>query len=144
MMNVTGPMDTSDHDRTEPSCTPDEHDTKAARGPLVVKAAVERNARLFRAIGEPSRLRLISRLAQGEMCVTELATSEQESLSTISQRLRVLRAENIIVRRRRGKHINYLLADQHVMDLVLNALAHATERPTVQPETTDFEKADTR
>ena len=63
------------------------------------------------------------------MCVTELAASEGESLSTISQRLRVLRTENIIVRRRRGKHINYGLADQHVMDLVFNALAHATERP---------------
>ena len=65
-------------------------------------AALERASRLFRAIGDPSRLRLLSRLAQGEMCVTELAASEQESLSTISQRLRVLRTENIILRRRRG------------------------------------------
>jgi ArsR family transcriptional regulator len=68
------------------------------------------------------------------MCVTELAASEGESLSTISQRLRVLRSENIIVRRRRGKHINYGLADQHVMDLVFNALAHATERPAAVPD----------
>jgi len=62
------------------------------------------------------------------MCVTELAEAEGESLSTISQRLRVLRAESLVVRRRRGKHINYALADQHVMDMVFNALAHATER----------------
>lgn len=96
-------------------------------------AALDRAARLFRAIGEPARLRILSRLAQGEMCVTELAASEGESLSTISQRLRVLRSENIIVRRRRGKHINYGLADQHVMDLVFNALAHATERPASVP-----------
>jgi ArsR family transcriptional regulator len=75
------------------------------------------------------------------MCVTELAASERESLSTISQRLRVLRLENIIVRRRRGKHINYALADQHVMDLFFNALAHATERPPSGPtRQTDFEK----
>ena len=80
-------------------------------------------------------------LAQGETCVTELAAAEQESLSTISQRLRVLRSENLIVRRRRGKHINYALADQHVMDLVFNALAHATERPASEPSRqTDFEK----
>ena len=104
-------------------------------------AALERASRLFRAIGEPSRLRLLSRLAQGETCVTELAAAEQESLSTISQRLRVLRSENLIVRRRRGKHINYALADQHVMDLVFNALAHATERPASGPSRqTDFEK----
>src|SRR5712671_1716144 len=89
-----------------PSCTPDEH-RELAHLSLVDAASLEKASRLFRAIGEPSRLRLLSRLAQGEMCVTELAACEQESLPTISQRLRVLRAENLIVRRRRGKHINY-------------------------------------
>jgi DNA-binding transcriptional ArsR family regulator len=129
------------HDKLDPLCTADEHGPAEVRRPLVDDLAVERAARLFRAIGEPSRLRLLSRLAQGEMCVTELAASEQESLSTISQRLRVLRSENIIVRRRRGKHINYALADQHVMDLVFNALAHAIERPASGPSRpTDFEK----
>ena len=121
--------DRNDGEKAVPACYTDEHSGEAVRRPLVDDAALERASRLFRAIGEPARLRILSRLAQGEMCVTELAVSEQESLSTISQRLRVLRSENIIIRRRRGKHINYLLADQHVMDLVFNALAHATERP---------------
>ncbi len=132
---------TEPHDKLEPSCSPDEHSAEAVRKPPVDDAALERASRLFRAIGEPARLRLVSRLAQGEMCVTELAASERETLSTISQRLRVLRSENIIIRRRRGKHINYLLADQHVMDLIFNALAHATERPaSVATEHQDFEK----
>jgi len=74
------------------------------------------------------------------MCVTELAALEKESISTISQRLRVLRSEYLIVRRRRGKHINYGLADQHVMDLLFNALAHATERPAAIPRNEDLEK----
>jgi len=121
-------------DPLEPSCTAEEHSPGSAPKPFVDDAALERASRLFRAIGEPARLRIVSRLAQGEMCVTELAASEGESLSTISQRLRVLRSENIIVRRRRGKHINYGLADQHVMDLVFNALAHATERPAAIPD----------
>ena len=130
-----------EHGKLAPSCRADEHGSERVRKPLVDDAALERASRLFRAIGEPSRLRILSRLAQGEMCVTELAASEGESLSTISQRLRVLRAESIIVRRRRGKHINYALADQHVMDLVFNALAHATERPASGPSrSTEFEK----
>ena len=103
-------------------------------------ASLERASRLFRAIGEPARLRLLSRLSQGEMCVTEIAALEKESVSTISQRLRVLRSEDLIVRRRRGKHIDYALADQHVMDLLFNALAHATERPAATPSNEDFEK----
>ena len=115
-----------------PSCTTEEHGP-ILRQPLTDMASLERASRLFRAIGDPSRLRILSRLAQGEMCVTELAVCEHESLPTISQRLRVLRAENLITRRRRGKHINYALADQHVMDLIFNALAHATERPAATP-----------
>jgi DNA-binding transcriptional ArsR family regulator len=127
-------------DDPAPSCTTSEHGV-VTHQPLVDVAALERASRLFRAIGEPSRLRLLSRLAQGEMCVTQIAACEQESLPTISQRLRILRAENLIVRRRRGKHINYALADQHVMDLVFNALAHATERPAAVPgPLVNFEK----
>jgi DNA-binding transcriptional ArsR family regulator len=136
-------MITQSQHRASPSCTADEHEGRSRR-PLVNEVALDTAARLFRAIGEPSRLRLLSRLAQGEMCVTELAVSEQESLSTISQRLRVLRSENLIVRRRRGKHINYALADQHVMDLIFNALAHATERPASIPsEQIELEKEKT-
>ena len=59
--------------------------------------------------------------------MTEVADAEGEELSTISQRLRVLRNEGLLSRRRKGKHIQYGLADQHVVDLVFNALAHASE-----------------
>lgn len=117
----------SGNNHASPASNADEHSGKTFRKPPVDDAALERTSRLFRAIGEPSRLRLLSRLAQGEMSVSELAGAEHESLSTISQRLRVLRSENLIIRRRRGKHISYALADQHVMDLVFNALAHAAE-----------------
>jgi len=87
--------------------------------------ALDRAARLFRAIGDPPRLKLLAVLAHGEACVSELAGDEQ--LSTVSQRLRVLRAEDIVSRRREGKHIYYALADQHIATLVENALAHAAE-----------------
>jgi DNA-binding transcriptional ArsR family regulator len=94
---------------------------------LLDVTALEQASRLFKAMGEVSRLRLLTLLSKGEVCVTELAEEEGETISTISQRLRVLRNENIVLRRRRGKHINYVLADQHIMDLVFNALAHAAE-----------------
>jgi DNA-binding transcriptional ArsR family regulator len=81
-------------------------------------------------------LRLLSRLIDGSRCVGELAEAENEGMSTISQRLRVLRAENIVVRRRQGKHILYGLVDRHVTNLVLNALAHADEvqEPQAEPD----------
>lgn len=112
------------------------------RTPPVNDLALERAARLFRAIGDVPRLRLLAVLAQGEACVSELAEAQGENLSTVSQRLRVLRSEDIVVRRRNGKQINYSLSDQHVVDLVFNALAHASETlPGVPAKSKHKEKA---
>jgi ArsR family transcriptional regulator len=66
-------------------------------------------------------------LASGEICVTEIVQTLGEKFSTVSQRLRLLRSEGLVRRRRDGTHIYYALADQHVMDLIQNALAHAAE-----------------
>jgi ArsR family transcriptional regulator, lead/cadmium/zinc/bismuth-responsive transcriptional repressor len=105
---------TEPHDRAVPP---------AATDPLVV----ERAAALFRALGDSARLSLLERLAGGEYCVTELADATGEGLSTISQRLRTLRSERLLKRRRLGKHVYYTLADHHVADLIQSALAHAAE-----------------
>ena len=82
-------------------------------------------ARIFRALGEPSRLRLITILSEGGACVSELANEDQ--LSTVSQRLRTLRHENLVSRKRAGKHVIYSLADEHVLEIIVNALKHAGE-----------------
>jgi DNA-binding transcriptional ArsR family regulator len=87
----------------------------------------ERAAAIFRAAGDVARLRLLARLAAGEWCVSELAEAADAGLSTVSQQLRLLRAEKLVTRRRAGKHIFYSLADEHVLDLVRSALSHAAE-----------------
>lgn len=88
---------------------------------------MERAAQLFRALGDPPRLRLLELLGEQEWCVSEIVQEMGEKFSTVSQRLRVLRAEGLVVRRREGTHIYYALADRHVADLIQNALEHATE-----------------
>ena len=97
---------------------------------LVPDEAFRRAASLFRALGDVSRLKLLSRLSDAEWCVTELAEAAEVGLSTVSQQLRTLRAENLVARRRIGKHIYYSLTDRHVRELVANALAHAVEERT--------------
>ncbi len=91
--------------------------------------ALARAAAIFRACGDPERLRLLERLLHGEHCVSELAAASGEGLSTISQRLRLLRSEGIVGRRREGKHIFYTLSDRHVADLITNAIDHAAHHP---------------
>jgi ArsR family transcriptional regulator, lead/cadmium/zinc/bismuth-responsive transcriptional repressor len=95
--------------------------------PQFDERALERAARMFRAIGDLERLRIMVLLAQRPANVTELALAEGESLSVISQRLRILRAENLVIRERHGKHVQYALADRHVVELLTNVMAHSGE-----------------
>ncbi len=114
----------------EPIATCEVEDHQDARRRLDAGAplgACQRAASIFRALGDPNRLRLLVLLMGGERCVTELADVLQDGLSAVSQRLRLLRSERLVAYRRDGKHIYYALADQHVADLVSNALDHACE-----------------
>jgi ArsR family transcriptional regulator, lead/cadmium/zinc/bismuth-responsive transcriptional repressor len=107
-------------------CASEPHE-RAVPQPASSPIVVERAAALFRALGDSARLSLLERLAGGEYCVTELAEATGEGLSTISQRLRTLRSERLLRRRRVGKHVYYTLADDHVVALIQSALAHAAE-----------------
>jgi len=87
----------------------------------------ERASALFRALGDRRRLELLYQLWQaGEACVSELVV-EGQGMSTVSQRLKVLHQERIVTRERRGKHIYYRLADDHVIGIIRDALDHVGE-----------------
>ncbi|MCB9898199.1 MAG: winged helix-turn-helix transcriptional regulator [Planctomycetes bacterium] len=88
--------------------------------------AFARAVRLFKALGDPARLRLLETLSRGAACVSELA-EDGEPLSTVSHRLRLLRNEGLVSGRRDGKHVIYALADDHVAELVRAALEHGSE-----------------
>lgn len=91
-------------------------------------AQLEHAAAMFRALGDPARLRLLVRLADAEICVTELAQLEQEQITTISARLKTLHAAKLVKRRRHAKHVLYALSDSHVLQMVRGAVDHAGEQ----------------
>ncbi|MFO0613776.1 MAG: metalloregulator ArsR/SmtB family transcription factor [Polyangiaceae bacterium] len=111
----------------DPACDTGTHSHAAKPPTPYSEAAFERAAALFRAAGDVPRLKLLELLSRGEMCVTEIAESLGEGLSTISQRLRLLRSEGLLRRHREGKHIYYALADEHVSRMLHDALVHAGE-----------------
>jgi DNA-binding transcriptional ArsR family regulator len=118
-----------------PACEPTEHDARSPIAPRVSDETYERAAGFFRAAGDVARLKLLTRLADGgEWCVTELAQAAHVALPTISQQLRLLRAEGLVRRRRVAKHVYYALADGHIRDLLRNALEHASEGPPAPDE----------
>ena len=109
----------------DPNCTDGDHQDSPRFE--IDETACQRAADIFRALGDPARLRLLVMLQQGEMCVTDIAQQMSDQISTISQRLRLLRSERLVSHRRDGKHIYYSLADDHVVHLVTNAMQHAAE-----------------
>lgn len=111
------------NDREPTRC---EHLDDPPRGGASARA-IERAASLFRALGDESRLRTLELLSDREACVSEIAASSGEAVSTVSHRLRLLRNEGLVSRRRDGRHIYYALADAHVSELLRNALEHADE-----------------
>ena len=122
--------------RAEGQCGPEEHARRSKRA-AIGDDQLERAAAIFRAAGDLSRLKLLHRLCDGEWCVTELADAAGVGLSTVSQQLRLLRAERIVARRRAGKHIFYSLADSHVSDLIQSAIEHAAEGHSHDKHTDD-------
>ena len=92
------------------------------------RVELERASAMFRALGDPARLRLLARLASREVCVTELAELEDEKLTTVSARLKTLHDVRLVKRRREAKHIYYSLSDTHVLRLVESTMEHAAER----------------
>ena len=110
-----------------PEATCDSHEHA---GPLKSPAdatACQQAADIFSALGDPNRLRLLTLLMHGELCVTEIAESLHDNLSAVSQRLKLLRNQRIVSYRREGKHVVYSLNDDHIVKLISNALEHAEE-----------------
>jgi ArsR family transcriptional regulator, arsenate/arsenite/antimonite-responsive transcriptional repressor len=69
-------------------------------------------AQVFKALGDPVRLRLVSLIGAhqgGEVCVCELATAFDLTQPTISHHLKVLREAGIIDSERRGTWVYYWL-----------------------------------
>lgn len=91
---------------------------------LVDEEHVARLAEIFRTLGDPTRLRLVSILATAELCVCDLSAVLAMSQSAVSHQLRTLRDLRLVSWRREGRHIFYQLADEHVADLFRRGLEH--------------------
>jgi DNA-binding transcriptional ArsR family regulator len=107
------------------ACDPHDHAPRAdlPADPAQIAAA----AALFRGMGDPGRLLVLHALLPGPACVSDLARALDLPLPALSQRLRVLREAGLVTGARDGRHVVYALSDDHVVQLVHNALAHAGE-----------------
>ena len=97
------------------------------RAALVAPDAVAGLADTFRALGDPTRVRILDALSHGELCVCDLAAVLRVSQSAVSHQLRLLRGMRLVRPRRDGRVVFYALDDQHIMALFRQTLQHVEE-----------------
>jgi ArsR family transcriptional regulator, lead/cadmium/zinc/bismuth-responsive transcriptional repressor len=81
-------------------------------------------ADLFSALSDPTRLRIISVLLDGEMNVGDLASQLAMTESAVSHQLRGLRQLRLVKGRKDGRQVYYALDDDHVAKLYRLGLEH--------------------
>ena len=98
---------------------------KKAKDNLLCKENMERICKIFHLLSEPSRMKIVLALQQGEMCVYHLTeVCQGATVSGVSHQLRILKDNGIVKAKRLGKNIEYSIADGHVFEIVKLALAH--------------------
>jgi ArsR family transcriptional regulator len=81
-------------------------------------------ADLFSALSDPTRLRIISVLLEGEMNVGDIAVQLGMTESAVSHQLRGLRQMRLVRSRKDGRQVFYALDDDHVAKLYRMGLEH--------------------
>jgi ArsR family transcriptional regulator, lead/cadmium/zinc/bismuth-responsive transcriptional repressor len=84
-------------------------------------------AETFRALADPTRVRILDALSHGELCVCDLAALVRMSESAVSHQLRLLRNLRLVRPRREGRMVFYALDDRHIITLFGQGLRHVQE-----------------
>ncbi|RME43904.1 MAG: transcriptional regulator [Chloroflexi bacterium] len=104
--------------------TTDRERVREAQSQLIDGQTAIRLAETFKALSDPTRVRIISVLSASELCVHEIAETLGMTQSAISHQLRTLRELRLVKFRREGRHIYYTLDDEHIRDLFHQGLDH--------------------
>ena len=98
-----------------------------AKKDAIPEEDLEHLALVYKAVGDPTRLRIAMALKGGEMCVCDLAAFLGVSESAVSHQIRRMKDLAIVKGRRDGQVLYYSLDDEHVADLLRIGLEHVGE-----------------
>ncbi|MBR2182007.1 MAG: winged helix-turn-helix transcriptional regulator [Acidaminococcaceae bacterium] len=119
---------TVSHRKTEiisaPALNYDPSIVKKVQAQMLEEKQLSAVSEFFKVLGDETRMKIIHALAHEELCVTDLAAALGMTQSAVSHQLKLLRMANQVKARREGKSIYYSLDDQHVIDILNEALTH--------------------
>jgi ArsR family transcriptional regulator len=79
---------------------------------------MEERLRIFKALADPTRLKIVDFVLGGEKCVCEITKLIDRSQSTVSQQLSKLENLGIFESRRSGKSVYYTLVNEKVREIM--------------------------
>ena len=105
----------------------DEKKVAAVRRVMKPESVFVSMAEIFKALSDPTRVRILYALSVRELCVCDLANLLGKSSSAVSHQLRLLRHMKLVKLRKAGKIAYYSLDDEHIHTLFREGLKHAEE-----------------
>ena len=82
---------------------------------------------LFKVFGDSTRIKILTALSHGELCVCDLSKLVGMTSSAVSHQLKIPRSAKLVSCRRDGKTVFYALADDHVTTIIRQGLEHVNE-----------------
>ncbi len=74
-----------------------------------MNTSIKENTRLFKALSDPNRLRILKMLQTKSLCVCEITEILSLATSTVSKHLSILRDTGFIIEEKEGKWVNYMI-----------------------------------
>nr|WP_320056802.1 metalloregulator ArsR/SmtB family transcription factor [Pseudanabaena sp. PCC 7367] len=118
-----------------PICEPEVCDGKNSDDEAIAKIQAQilsqekaqRMAEFLGGLGDANRLKIISLLANHELCVHDIAAAVGMSESAVSHQLRILRTLRLVSYRKHKRKVYYQLLDHHILELYRVVCEHLDE-----------------
>ena len=94
---------------------------------MLVEEQYSELSEFFKIFGNPTRLKIISLLCVEDLCVCDICEALDLNQTTVSNQLRILRANNMVKYQKEGKMARYSLTDLHIEMIYKVGLEHILE-----------------
>ena len=85
---------------------------------------IEKVVSFYKVLADKTRLRILYAIKEQEMCAGDIAVLLDMTKSAVSHQLAVMRNMHQIKSRRDGKNVFYSLDDEHIVDILEEAMVH--------------------
>ncbi|HCL56030.1 MAG TPA: transcriptional regulator [Spirochaetia bacterium] len=94
---------------------------------MLKEPIIEKLSLFLKVFSDPSRIKILSLLAEKEQCVGSISQTLAMTQSAVSHQLRILRQSYLVKHRKEGKKVLYSLSDDHVESILKTSLEHILE-----------------